>query len=259
MDAFNVAVCVVELKPNYNDAKRFSGRHPGRVFICNSFGSLPDDMVKWGDAPKLDASERRTNEDERDRYTVRCDQYKCMQTSFARFAAKIPLCLWPDPQELCQEVIEKEITQRAALAPRAFLHFTRTALVAEKDGETNQYKRVVKKIGLDPHYSYANQLCDVAWSRAHGTATFLLPGEEPADYHRSDGPVVPFLPGLPAPTMEVIEDILDRCQGQEVCGRCHSFPTTATGTAGGRRFCPEKRLMALPNDPGCEYFVERES
>ena len=49
-----------------------------------------------------------------------------------------------------------------AVLPRMFHHFTKTALVAEKDAETNQYRRSVKKIGIDPHFSYANMLCDVA-------------------------------------------------------------------------------------------------
>ena len=57
----------------------------------------------------------------------------------------------------------------------AFFHFTRTALVVEKDEDEKKFKRKVVKVGIDPHTSYANMLCDVAWSRAHGTSTFILP------------------------------------------------------------------------------------
>ena len=33
----------------------------------------------------------------------------------------------------------------------------------------------VMKIDIDPHYSYANMLCDVAWARSYGTSMFILP------------------------------------------------------------------------------------
>src|SRR3546814_1736979 len=75
MDQYGVQCCVIESLPNYNDAKRFAQRHPGRVFLAG-YGQLADDMLRWGDAPKLGVSERRTSEEERDRYTVTLDQYK---------------------------------------------------------------------------------------------------------------------------------------------------------------------------------------
>ena len=120
MDLYGVAVCVVEINPNYNDAKKFANRFPGRVFICDSFGSLKEDMIVWGDAPRLDPSDRRTAEDARDRYTLRMDQYKCMQVSMARFTAAEPLCVFPDPQGLAQEVVDKGQRQVVAVLPRAF-------------------------------------------------------------------------------------------------------------------------------------------
>src|SRR6202044_2103598 len=73
MVSFGVSCCVVEINANYNDVKRFANRHPGKVFICNSFGSLPDDMIKWCYAAKLDKSDKKLSEDARDRYTVHID------------------------------------------------------------------------------------------------------------------------------------------------------------------------------------------
>lgn len=245
MEAFGIAVAVVEINPNYNEAKRFANRWRGRVFICDSFGSLKEDMVVWGDAPKLDVSERRTNEDERDRYTLRMDQYKCMQVSMSRFTATNPLCLFPDPQGLVQDVVEKGKTQTMPVLPRAFHHFTKTALVAEKDEETNQYKRSVKKIGIDPHFSYANMLCDVAWARAHGTATFIIPDTkgpasmEPADQLRRAG--------LPETVAAMVED-RTASAAEEVCGLCSAFdPET--------RMCAERSFVVKPTDRGCALFV----
>jgi hypothetical protein len=102
MELYGVFACAVEINPNYNDAKRFANRHPGKVFICNSFGAIDEGMVTWGDAPRLNVTERRTSEEERDRYTFKMDQYKCMQVSLARFTAAEPVCLFPDPQGLVQ-------------------------------------------------------------------------------------------------------------------------------------------------------------
>lgn len=251
MGLYGVAVAVVEINPNYNDAKRFSGRHPGRVFICDSFGSLPEDMVRWGDAPKLDPSDRRTDEDERDRWTVKVDQYKTMQTSFARFTAPRPLCLWPDPQDLVQEVVDKGVKQRVAVAPRAFYHFTKTALVAEKDEDTNKFKRVVRKISIDPHFSYANQLCDVAWARAHGTALIIIPEIADVQADRRAAAAAAAMPGLPTGVMAMMQTL----PAGEVCGRCEAYPIDAEGNVAPAGMCKVRNFIVRARDPGCDLFV----
>jgi hypothetical protein len=240
---YGVAVCVVEINPNYNDAKRFAGRHRGRVFICNSFGSLVEGMIAWGDGPRLDSSDRRTDEAERDRYTLRMDQYKCMQVSMSRFTSTPPLCLFPDPQGLVQEVIEKGIKQQAPVLPRAFTHFTKTALVAEKDPETNKFKRSVRKIGIDPHFSYANMLCDVAWARAHGTATIFIP-QQSAEEVRKVNTIEQNMPGLPP---EVIEQMRQKPVEGEVCGNCRNFDAD-------KGWCKARDLIVKAPDPGCFLF-----
>lgn len=243
MELYGVDVCVVEINPNYNDAKRFAGRHLGKVFICDSFGALVEGMIQWGDAPRLDVSERRTTEEARDRYTLRMDQYKCMQVSMARIVSK--LCLFPDSKALVQDVVEKGQKVLAPVLPRAWHHFTKTALVAEKDEETNKFKRSVKKIGIDPHFSYANMLCDVAWARSHGTATFIIPDTkgaavDPADQLRRAG--------LPETVAAMVEDRTAALVG-EVCGKCTAFDaeTSTCGERGGMR--------VKPTDRGCPLFV----
>jgi hypothetical protein len=203
--------------------------------------------VKWGDAPKLDVSERRTDDDSRTRYTVKCDQYKCMQTSMARFTGKVPNCLWPDPQELYQDVIDRGIVKRVAVALRAFTHFTKTALVAEKDPDTNQFKRKVKKVGIDPHASYANQLCDVAWARAHGTGTFILPEATNLAQERREQGAAMNMPGLPGAVVGMMQAPL----AGEVCGRCEAFRKE-------QGLCIARNLLVKPSDPGCPFWIADE-
>ena len=161
MDAYGVQVCAVETLPNYNDAHRFAARHLGKVFLA-SYGDLKDDAMRWGDAPALDVSDRRTAEPERTRYTVTLDQYKCMSLSLARLVHTA--CLFPDPAGLVQEIREKGHLQRLPiLKDRVFVHVQKTGLVTERVNERERkLRRKVVKIGIDPHFAFANMLCDVA-------------------------------------------------------------------------------------------------
>lgn len=246
MDQFGVQCCVVETLPNYNDAKRFAQRHPGRVFLAG-YGNMDNEMLIWGDTPLSNASDRRTDDSELDRYTVRLDQYKCMQVSMARFAKK--LCLFPDPAGLVQDYTEKGETKPVPVCKDvAFFHFTRTALIAEKDEEEKKYKRRVVKVGIDPHTSYANMLCDVAWARAHGTSTFLMPqiDDKPVQIVRGGGSAV--LETMPSAARQVLQQ--DDLSG-EVCGRC-----TAYDPDNGR--CNERAMLVRPGDPGCFQFVVKD-
>lgn len=253
MKDYGIAVCVVEINPNFNEAQRFAKRWPGRVFLCNGFGELPEDMVQWGDRGKVDASDNRTEDEYRTRFTVKADQFKCMQASFGRFTDKNPICLWPDPQELVQDVIDNGHKHRAAIAPRAFDHFTKTALVVEKvkdaggqEATTNKYKRVVRKIKIDPHFSYANQLCDVAWARSHGTSTFIIP-----DLSGTGQPMIKPEDIAARPVIEIVDELRQQALTGDVCGRCGSFDDTDG-------MCLERWFKVKATDPGCDLFVRDE-
>jgi hypothetical protein len=244
MRLYGVAVCVVEINPNYNEAKRFANRHPGKVFICNSFGTVDEGMIQWGDAPKLDTSDRRTTDEDRDRYTLRMDQYKCMQVSMARITGV--LCLFPDPQGLFQEVPENDRMTMVAILPRTFHHFTKTALVAERDEETNKYKKAVKKIGIDPHFSYANMLCDVAWARSHGTTTFMIP-----NHTSTENPMVE----TKNLGLEIIRDKLDDIKAdanmKQLCGNCISYDDVDG-------MCMQRWFKVRSTDVGCPLWVRKD-
>jgi hypothetical protein len=173
MDAYKVAVCVVEQLPNFNDARRFAAAFPGRVFLAD-YGDLGEDIMRWGDEPRVGMSDRRTDEDARTRYTVKLDQYKAMQTALRRMVDRSHL--FPDPDALLGVSIVSGTLQQVPLLRRVvWEHFKRVAPVVEDDPETRKKRRKVVKIGIDPHFAYANMLCEVAYSRAHGTGTFWVP------------------------------------------------------------------------------------
>jgi hypothetical protein len=244
MTAYGVQVCVAETLPNYDSAKSFARRHNGKVFLAG-YGNMDGTMLIWGDAPKLDTSERRTDEDLRDRYTVRLDQYKCMQVSMSRFASKA--CLFPDPEGLVQEVLDKGRRRMSPVCKEyAFFHFTRTALVAIKDEEEKKFKRKVVKVGIDPHTSYANMLCDVAWARAHGTNSFFIPGSDPESTVISAVAAAAenrlALPGLGS-ALETAANMLNNS-----CGGCANRDAE-TG------MCSENLMITRLTSPSCEWFL----
>lgn len=239
MAEFGVQCCVVETLPNYDSAKSFARRHDGKVFLAG-YADIKDDMLRWGDAMKLDSSERRTDEALRDRFTVTLDQYKCMQVSMGRFQKQH--CLFPDPQGLVQEVLEKGERRMSAVCKElAFFHFTRTALVAVKDEEEKKFRRKVVKVGIDPHTSYANMLCDVAWARAHGTSTFILPEPDKPKETSVQAVLEQYTPAL-------VQAIMEEKDPGVTCGSCGSFDES-------RSVCVERNFMKVKaRDQGCDIW-----
>lgn len=240
MAAYGIQCCVVETLPNYDSAKSFARRHDGKVFLAG-YADIKDDMLRWGDAMKLDSSERRTDEELRDRFTVTLDQYKCMQVSLGRLQKR--QCLFPDPDGLVQEVIEKGARRMAAVCKEfAFFHFTRTALVAVKDDEEKKFRRKVVKVGIDPHTSYALMLCDVAWARAHGTSTFILPVDEKPETVTVQQVLEHFKPSL-------AEEIAASMDASMTCEKCVSYDAS-------RSICLEREFIKVkPQDLGCEIWA----
>lgn len=241
MDQYGVSVCVVEQLPNVNDARRFANRHRGRVFLAG-YGVLRDDFMSWGD--DLSKSDRRTSEEDRTRYTVTLNQYKCMQVALYRIRDKA--CLFPDPDLLEQDVIDDGRKVRIPLLRDwVFMHFTKTALVVEQHEETRKPIAMVKKVGIDPHYSYANMLCDVAWARNHGTSTFIMPDSNASSPQSVLAQqVAETMPGLPKHVVSLIDDL-----PPGVCGRCTAF-------ADGQ--CAERGFAVGAKDPACPVFIAAE-
>lgn len=169
-----------------------------------------------------------------------------MQTSLFRIKNKH--CLFPDPDELEQDVIEDGVTKRIPiLRDWVFVHFTKTALVIEHKEHERKPRAKVMKIGIDPHYSYANMLCDVAWARSYGTSMFILPqGVKELNIKQKE--IKELMPGLPEGVINMIDN--ERLEG-EVCGKCTAF-NHETG------LCEERKVIVRARDVGCALFVEVE-
>lgn len=240
MVRYGVAYCVVEQLPNVNDARRFANRFPGRVFLAG-YADLRDDMMVWGD--DLSRSDRRTAQEDRSRYTVALNQYKAMQA--ALFRLRDGKCLWPDPDGLEAMIPDGGVDEkRLIVRDSVWLHFTKTALVVDHDPETRKPRPKVKKLDLDPHFSFANMLCDIAWSRDAGGTTFIPPAGLP------DGRVVE-QPGagrvLDDPSLPAGVRALVQAAPSGTCGACAAF---AEGQCKVRGFRVQK------TDPECHLYVQ---
>jgi hypothetical protein len=205
---YGVQVCVVEQLPNINDARRFAQAHEGRVFLATRYCEVDEGIARWGDASPLSRSEHRTNDEDRDRHTVHIDQHKAMAQTLHRIA--LTACLFPDPKARVQEVREKAARFQAPILDRVFPHLTRTALVTERVNELERrYRRKVEKRGKDPHHSFAFMLCEVAMSRAYGTATFIFPDLQ--DPHPTEAEQHP------------VAVLVRHQQNPGTCGGCQQF------------------------------------
>lgn len=244
MNQFGVVMCVVEQLPNVDAARSFCNKFPGRAFMAG-YAVLKDDHMVWGDA--MTRSDRKTAEEDRSRYSVTLNQYKCMQTSL--FRIRDSFCMFPPPEDLEQDVLEDGVRKRIVLLRDwVFYHFTKTALIVEDHPETRKLVAKVKKVGIDPHYSFANMLCDVAWARQHGTSSFILPPtgrENVGDRHKT---IEASMPGIPDGVLQMLQDL----PAGEVCGRCVSFDKD-------RSFCRDRMLTVAAKDPGCGIFIPHES
>lgn len=244
MEAYGVAVCVVETLPNYNDAKRFANRHPGKVFLAG-YAEIKEDMLRWGDAVPSKA-ERKTDEQERDRCTVTLDQYKTMQVAMARIQKMI--AVFPDPMGLTQEIRANNGKGEGQLMPIlkevVFEHFTKTALIAERDEEQNKYRRRVVKIGIDPHFSYAWMLLNVAFARAHGGTMFLFNEETTKEVVTMGGSRVA------SPVIDAIAEQRAAVAEMGTCGACTSY-----NEEHGR--CEERGLIVRASDLACVIFLPK--
>ena len=243
MKQYGVAVCVVEQLPNYNSAHKFANKFRKRVYLTTAYTDSTD-PITWGD--DLTKSDRRTDEDERNRYTVTVNQYKAMQTSLHRIRERG--CLFPNPSLLEQEIQDQNGAFRRSplVTDMVFLHFTKTALVVTTNEKTGKSRPSVSKVGLDPHFSFANMLCDVAWARNHGTGMMILPEAATGAATTEQGKKAQqSMPGLPANIVAMI----DAGSRPGTCGSCFSY------LAG---VCTERDLRVGAGDVCCDIYAPKE-
>lgn len=243
MRDYGIRIMVLEQLPNIDSARQFAKRHEGKVFLITSYGNLADDMVVWGDAPETN-KDQKTDDEFRVQYTIRADQFKVMSWAFARIAEQF--IVFPDPDKLISEIREHgEAKQGAVLKEMCFYHFTKTGLVIETDDEQRKTTRKVVKIGIDPHFSFALMALSMAWFRAFGTTSFILPDAPTTETRKVQG--LDKDNKLPTAVVNLF-DVID--ETYDYCGDCVAFDRD-------KKRCNELEAGVQPRDEACSAFIRR--
>ena len=175
LDLYKVKLCCIEQLPSADPARQLQADYPGVVYLVKYSGAVDADMIVWGDVQSR--SDRKTENQFRERFSVMLNQFKAME--MALFRVKNRGVLIPDPALLEQEVMERGERKRSLVVrDMLFLHWTKTALVVDIDENTRKNRPRVQKVGIDPHASYAWLMCCVSFARSYGTSSWIMPGEE---------------------------------------------------------------------------------
>lgn len=252
MREYHVRSAVVESLPNFNEAQRFAMEYDGRVFLA-SYQDQADEVLRWGDRFRDAAGVSRSDDAIRTRWTVLVDQYKMMSWSLGRWAAgEIET---PDARTLIRPVRTRRGVENVMLCRDVlWLHLQRVALVTEPSREDERkLRRTVKKLGIDPHFAFANMLSDVGWVRAHGTARILFVDDHQRHHPAEEKKRSPEMEQL----MEALPEFAEYIALQEseplTCGDCANFDSQ-------RRLCTERKLLVEANQMFCrDWFIARSS
>jgi hypothetical protein len=253
MREYAVRTAAVEGLPNFNEAHRFARAHDGRVFVVQ-YGQLDNEVVLWGDRLRDPVGVRRSHDEIRTPWTAHVDQFRTMSWSLGKWAAGEVET--PDARGLTQ-LLRTDRGEMSVMVCRDvfWVHLQRVALITEPvEGheDEHRFRSVVKKLGIDPHFAFANMLCDVAWIRRFGTDQMLLTDDRFATDVPCKGP-------QPSPDLQQIMDampdkfhgsILDPDAANLTCGDCQYFDAQ-----GG--LCRSRDFLVKAGDRSCEYFDAR--
>ncbi len=243
---YGVVVCVVEQLPDIDSARMFAHRHRGKVWLVTSYQDR-EDFVGWGDVA-VSASDRKTKSEFFDPWTLQADRYRVLDWAAARLREQF--ILFPDPARLQASYRDErgDMRRGPVLQEVFWKHYTKTGLLLQSDEDSVRVataKRMIIKMGLDPHASFSLMMLCLAWFRAYGTTHFILPGGNDMslrdDMREDTGGGIPGLPSSVAAMME------SKVSGQ--CGKCLAF---------AKGFCTELQMQVGAADPGCSSYVDDE-
>jgi hypothetical protein len=242
---YDIAVAVVEALPNFNEAHRFAREHDGRVFVA-TYQEHQDELVLWGDRVRDSQAVRYSADEIRSPWTASVDQFKMMSWSLARL--KNGEVHTPDARALTQSYRSDRGTQVVAICRDVFWpHLLGVALVTEpREGHEDErrYRTAVKKVGSDPHFAYANMLCDVAWVREGRRVEIWLPNDVDSQPERPRDPY-----------REQITAAFPECfigHNRDLCCR------TCVNYVAEQRLCRHRDLLVEPQQPMCDAYIPRE-
>jgi len=266
MRAYRVRYAALEELPNGTPAFNFAKHFDGRVFVVTRYQPLPSEPVIWDDRALEKVSVRRTADEARVRWTVGVDQHRMMSWSLARFTngevempdsrgLMVRMRLEPGQPErdvaLCREVYWRHLKSVALM----------TELPKQHEDELRQPRRFVQKLGTDdPHFAYANMLCDVAIIRAYGRTRFLATGFEVGAMPKKTEPTPSTYgeqlqvaqPTTPVPIAATLDGPTVASADAVTCGTCANSVERA-----GRLWCQPRSFYVTPKLDACPQYIAK--
>jgi hypothetical protein len=244
MREYRVTTAATEGLPNFNEAHRFAQAFDGRVFIVH-YQTVADEILRWADRSREGFSVRASLDDVRTPWTVGVDQFKMMSWSLSKWSkGEIET---PDARTLTQVLrTQSGVASVQVCRDVLWLHLQRVALVTEPvQGREHEHmtRSAVRKVGIDPHFAYANMLSDVAWARVYGTSMMLFPSDRVSEmqppaaadpYRQQVEEALPHLFHAPDPSIS--------------CGNCAHFDP-------GREFCTHRNLGVEATQLSCDAHI----
>jgi hypothetical protein len=165
MRRYDIACCVCDLNPNFNEALRFARRWLGRVFLVTYSNTDRADMFQWRDRRR--PKDQAMNEpDVKFKFMVTLQRYKAMDYALGLFRER--LIEMPHRRGLVQTVHDEHGVLRPVFMAEELFWPHMTRMVRQKhvlDEDQLTYKMQMVKVGADPHYAFSYTYAICAASR----------------------------------------------------------------------------------------------
>jgi hypothetical protein len=170
MHQFDIAICVADAVPNFNEARRFAKKFPGRVFLAE-YNFTPeegdDDICEWGDRPKKTNSQRKSSDETINKHRVRINRFLAIEWNLKKFVDRLKE--QPNERTLEAEIVDELGKKKTVpICQDVFwVHQQKVARVMETDEATGKTKMNFVNLGLDPHFLHADLYAELALSRTN--------------------------------------------------------------------------------------------
>jgi hypothetical protein len=174
MTQFDISICVADAVPNFNEARRFAKRHPGRVFL-SEYNYTPEkgdaDICEWGDRPKKTPGQKKASAEILNKWRVRINRYLAIEWNLMKYVNRMKEQARPEyPLVDIQDNVGRK--KSVFLCKEVFwVHLQKIVKKKNVNEDTGEIRMDFENLGLDPHFVHADLYAEIALSRIGETGT----------------------------------------------------------------------------------------
>lgn len=173
MKEFNIDFALIDGNPNPNESKNFARKYLAKVFIA-FYTSDPknNEAVQWQDRARHKIATRKSNE-QKFKYKAIINQYVCVDFMFQKWVDNVVIT--PQLDDIFQVARDAEGRMVNHCIGATFKkHLMGLVRERKEQGEAGTYRMHWKKIGGDPHFTFATAFAMTAADRASITGSSML-------------------------------------------------------------------------------------